>query len=172
MATLEIGPLTNFLDDDEIAAIMRALEEHGAPALDGDGDDDAHVIESNIDDDLLADFRDQLEANDAGCDIYLPVEFEDVFEAAGYTIGSAPALLLALANMQDDIGIDEDDEDDDDVDDDDFDDDDIGPEPLGFDDDANAIDLKDQHMRHLWRAFHRGANAAIHRNVPLFVRMD
>jgi hypothetical protein len=41
---------------------------------------------------------------------------------------------------------------------------------VDFDDEPNAIDLKDQHMRHLWRAFHRGATAAITRNLVLVVQ--
>jgi hypothetical protein len=167
MASLEIGPLSNFLEDDEIAAIRRGLKEHGAPALDEDADD-ARVIEDDLDDDLLADFRDQLEANEAGGDIYLPVEFEDPFDAAGYRLGSAHALLIALANLRDDMGIDdEDDDEDEDVDDEDDEDED---EDDAFEDDAGAIDLKDEHMRHLWRAFHRAATTAIARGVALVIQ--
>jgi hypothetical protein len=169
MASLELGPLSNFLEEEEIRTIHGVLEDHGAPHF-KDGDDDSHLIEASLDEDLLADFMDQLEANEAGCEYYLPVEFEDVLDAAGYRVGSAHALLLALANMRDDMGIDEDDDDeiDDDADSEDYDEMDDGA--VDIDDEPSAIDLKDQHMRHLWRAFHRGATAAITRNLVLVVQ--
>jgi len=168
MATLEIGPLSTFLEEEEIASIASALEEGGWPKLE-ESDEDAALIEGRLDEDLLADFMDQLEANEAGCDVYLPVEFEEVFEASGYRVGSCHALLLALANMRDDMGIDEDEEAEayeeeefEDVDED---------EEVGFlDDERSAVDIKDEHMRHLWRAFHKGANAAIGRSLVLRVQ--
>jgi hypothetical protein len=165
MASLEVGPLSSFLEDEEIRAVVSALEEHGAPSLDEPRDDDVQLVERSIDEDVLADFMDQLEANDAGADLYLPVDFDDVLDASGNAIGSAHALLLALGSMREDIGIDEDDDDDNDdyVDDDDDDDDeDLDDSSRGLvDDELDAIELKEQLLRHLWRAFHRGAQLAI-----------
>ncbi len=172
MATLEIGPLSNFFEADEIAAIDSALGEHeAAPHV--DADDDAHLVEGNLDEDLLADFRDQLEANEASATVYLPSEFEDVFEAAGYQVGSSHALLAALANMRDDMGIDEDDDPDANADEDEDEEDvfdsstDTG---IGYEEDGSAIDLKDEQMRHMWRAFHKGAQASIDRGLALLVK--
>ena len=96
MAALEIGPLSNFFEQEEIAAIGRALAEY-ASAPHVDADDDAHLVEANLDADVLADFRDQLEANEANAIVYLPTEFDDVFEAAGYQIGSSQ-MNWAFAN--------------------------------------------------------------------------
>lgn len=170
MATLEIGPLSNFFEADEIAAIDSALGKHeAAPHV--DADDDAHLVEGNLDEDLLADFHDQLEANEASATVYLPSEFEDVFEAAGYQVGSSHALLAALANMRDDMGIDEDDDlgaGEDEDEDEAFDSStDTG---VGYEEDGSAIDLKDEQMRHMWRAFHKGAQASIERGLALIVK--
>jgi len=171
MAALEIGPLSNFFEHEEIAAIDSVHVEYAA-APHVDADDDSHMVEDNLDEDALADFRDHLEANEAGAIVYLPTEFEDVFEAAGYKVGSSHALLVALANMRDDMGIDEDDVGE--VGEDDDEDDDEPADSLvagiGYEEDASAIDLKDEQMRHLWRCFYRGATASIERGLALVVK--
>jgi len=175
MASLEIGPLSTFLEDEEIASIRHALEQGGWPELKV-SDDDTALIEGGLDDDMLADFMDQLEANEAGCDVYLPIEFEHVFEASGYRVGSAHTLLAALANMKDDLDISEDDENEAELDtdtdgdgDDDFEDLDDDDADLA-DDEPGAMELKDEHMRHLWRAFYKGASGAIASELVLRVQ--
>ncbi len=168
MAALEIGPLSNFFEQEEIAAIDSALDKHGA-APHVDADDDAHLVAGNLDEDVLADFRDQLEANEAGATVYLPTEFEDVFEAAGYQVGSSHALLLALANMRDDMGIDENEDENDEEGDDDT--SDTGADAgVGYEEEGSGIDLKDEQMRHMWHAFYKGAHASIDRGLALIVK--
>jgi hypothetical protein len=172
MASLEIGPLATYLDDDEISAVTRVLDEHGVELE--DESDEARVIDGNVDDDLLADFLDQLEANGAGCDIYLPAEFEDVVEVAGYTVGSAYALLLALTEMRDELGIDEEkDEEEDDDYEGELEDDEDEDDPSGsLEEEERGLGLKDAQMRAIWKSFQRGAEAAIARTVALRVSRD
>jgi hypothetical protein len=174
MASLELTPLSEHLDEDEIDALASALAETGAGALDVDEDGDPLVLDSALDDDIFADFLDRLEANEASCDIYLPVEFEDAIEVGGQKIGSAQALMLVLESMKEDFFVEDEEEEDDAGDDEelddfvDLDDEDeaAGPYDTGGD---GAIELKDEELRKMWRQMYRGAKSAITRRLALFV---
>ena len=172
MASLELTPLSEHLDDDEIEALAGALAETGAGALDVDEDGDSLVIDSALDDDIFADFLDRLEANEASCDVYVPMEFEDSVEVAGHKVGSAQALMLVLESMKEDFFV-EDDEDDEAEEDelagdlDDLDEDEAaGMIDTGGD---GAIELKDEELRSMWRQMYRGAKTAVARRLALFV---
>ena len=102
MASIEIGPLSQYLDDEELAVINRAFTEADI-GLDVDEEADLRLLEGKIDEDIFADFLDRLDAQGVGCDIYVPGDFEELIEAGGYTIGSAQALMLALDEMRDDL---------------------------------------------------------------------
>ncbi len=167
MATIELGPLTEHFEPSEVAAIAAALRaaDHGTLELSDDAQ--AAVLERNLDDDLLADFRDQLEANDAACDIYLPLDFEDPVDAAGYVVGSAQALLMVLDEIKDDLFAEV--SDDEDTETADYDDDD---ERLADDDEDedDPMELKDERLRGLWKLLHQGATQSLRDNLALIVR--
>lgn len=110
MASIEVGPLTNNLDDEEISMIEEALEDADIE-LTLDEDAEPRLIEGDLDEDLFADFYDRLDANGIACDIYLPSEFEDVIELGDFKIGSAPALLQVLEELRDELFADSDDDD-------------------------------------------------------------
>jgi hypothetical protein len=173
MASLELTPLSEHLDDDEIEALASALAETGAGALDVDEDGDPLVIDSALDDDIFADFLDRLEANEASCDIYLPVEFEDAIEVGGQKVGSAQALMLVLESMKEDFFVEDDEDEDEGGEEDelgDFDDLDED-ETAGLYDGGGdgGIELKDEELRKMWRQMYRGAKSAIARRLALFV---
>jgi hypothetical protein len=109
MASIEIGPLSHHLEDDEISAVEEVLAE-AEIEMDLDDEADSRLVEAKLDEDILADFMDQLDANDAACDIYLPGDFEEVFEVGEYRIGSAHALLIVLEEIRDEIFEEEEDE--------------------------------------------------------------
>jgi hypothetical protein len=175
MASLELTPLSEHLDDDEIEALAGALAETGAGALDVDDDGDPLIIDSALDDDIFADFLDRLEANEAYCDIYVPAEFEDAVEVAGHKVGSAHALMLVLESMKEDFFVEEDEESEDAVEADDELADDFDEldedETSGLYDTAGdgAIELKDEELRKMWRQMYRGAKTAVARRLALFV---
>jgi hypothetical protein len=171
MASLELTPLSEHLDDDEIAALSGALAETGADALDVDEDGDPLVIDSALDDDIFADFLDRLEANEAFCDIYVPVEFEDTVEVAGHKVGSAHALMLVLESMKEDFFVEDEDDGEEEEDElaaefDDLDEDEAGVYEAPGD---GAIELKDEELRKMWRQMYRGAKSALSRRLALFV---
>ena len=153
MAEIELGPLTDRLSDDEIAELARQMEKLGAGQMPSAEDPSAHALGDTLDDDVLSEFLDRLEASDAAADIYLPLEFDDVLEVAGLRIASAPVLVDVLEELKDDLDVDEErilDEDDEDYDEDEA--------------------LLDANMRHAWKVFYTTAQASVERKLPLHVK--
>jgi hypothetical protein len=157
MAQIEIGPLTDRLADDELADLNKALEKLGArlPELD---ESIASTIADDLDDDVLAEFFDRLEAEDAACEIYLPIELEARVEVGDLRVGSASHLLEVLDEIKDDLDIEEEEEE---VDDDEEDED---------DDDDYEEDIFEAQLKRMWKAFYVGAATAMDKRVPLYVK--
>jgi hypothetical protein len=170
MATIALGPLSQFLDDAEIKDLMKALKKVGVAAL-PDSDEAGGQIADDLDEDVFVDFLDRLDAEEAAADLYLPVEFEGVVEVGGIRVGSAPSLLDILDEIKDDLDVagDDDDDDDDDGGDDDDDDDDDGYE-ADDDDDDDDLRLKERQLRLCWKSLQTGATAAVARGLPLYVK--
>lgn len=155
MAEIEIGPLSERLGEEEIAEIGRALKKAGAPKL-PTGDDERIKVARNIDDDVLAEFQDHLEAHDIACDVYLPVEFDGRVEAADLRIGSLQTLVEVLELLKEELDIsgDEDEED--------YEDEDEGEEPY-------ELDLIENQIKQVWKYFYDGATTALDHSLPMFV---
>jgi hypothetical protein len=169
MASIEIGPLSQYLDDDELAVITKAFTEADI-GLDVDEEADLRLLEKNIDEDIVADFLDRLDAQGVGCDIYVPGDFEELLEAGGYTIGSTHALMLALDEMRDDLISEEsEEEDDEDEDFEEFEDDEDESRFGGGGSSAEAVHIKESELRHLWKTLYKGARTAARDKVCLFV---
>jgi len=158
MADIEIGPLHDRLGEDEMAELTRALAKAGVGKLPRADDSGAAPIAKGIDDDVLAEFMDHLEANDIACEIYLPVEFDGRYEAADLRVGSVSVLIDVLEELKEDLAI----ENDDDADDEDEDEDDE-------DEEEDALRLVEEQLRQVWKYFHDGAHSALDRGLPLFV---
>ena len=152
MAEIEIGPLTDRLSEDEISELRGALERLGAPALPASDESHARPV-GDVDDEVLTEFLDRLEAHDAACEVYLPVEFDGRVEVADLRVGSAVQLLEVLDEIKDDLAI-EADEDDAETDEQD-------------DDYSNVLTTQ---LRECWRAFYAGCNATLEQRLPLHVK--
>lgn len=171
MATLELGTLSEHLENDQIKAVQRALAESGAPPLAGDDHAETIVLDRDLDDDVLVDFFDRLDANDASADIYLPIDFEEVIEVDGLRVGSAHALILVLESLKEDFFVDEEEEGEEEEEEEyefDEDEDEEGGEVFESDDDEPEV--KDDRLRHIWRVMHKGAKTSVRKNLCLFVR--
>lgn len=172
MASLEVSPLNHRFDEDQISALKDQLGEYSEEDFDTPEDAGSHLLDANIDDDVLADFIDQLDANDAASDVYLPVDFDDSFEVGGNQIGSAHQLLLALENIKESFDLEDEDDDDGGGDEEEFEEDEDETGAFRGDEDAAGIELKDEQLSHLWRLFYRGANTAIRTGLCLFVTRE
>jgi hypothetical protein len=154
MAEIEIAPLTDRLSEEEIIELANGLEELGAPRLPKAADDSSVTIGDAVDDQVLSEFLDRLEAHDLACEIYLPVEFEGQVEVAELRVGSAPALLEVLEEMKDELSIEEDEDEEDEEEDE-------------VDDEGEILEAK---LKHVWKLFWDGATAAVDRHMPLHVQ--
>jgi hypothetical protein len=152
MAEIDIAPLTDRLNDDEIAELAAHLEKAGAPQLPrADDSAPAHVAEG-LDDTALSEFMDRLEGHDTAADIYLPVEFDGIFEVAELRIGSLPLLLEVLDELKDELDEEEEEsEEDEDT----------------YDDDQKILA---EQLRQAWKIFFNGATAALERHQPLHIK--
>lgn len=170
MASIELGPLSQYLDGEELAAITQAFQEVDI-ALNIDQEVDARLLEGDIDEDIFADFLDRLDAQHASCDIYVPGDFEEVIEAGGYTIGSTHALMLALDEMRDDLASDDEEAEEEAEEDEDFeefeDDEDEGRFSGGSS--SKAVHIQESELRHLWKTLYKGARTCAKDNICLFV---
>jgi hypothetical protein len=164
MAKIELGPLSQFLDDGEIKELMKALKKVGVNDL-PKSDEAGGKVGDELDDDVWTDFRDRLEAEDVGADLYLPVEFDGVIEVAGLKVASAPVLIDILDDIKDDLDVDP--EEDEDADDDDDEDEEHEEEE---EDDDEDLRLKEKLMKQVWRSLHTGVKSAVDRELPLFVK--
>ncbi|ACY15656.1 hypothetical protein [Haliangium ochraceum] len=168
MASIEIGPLSHYLDDDELVAVTNALEDADV-SVDIDDEADTRLMEGDIDEDIFADFLDRLDAQGAACDIYVPGDFEEVIEASGYSVGSAHALMLALDELRDDLASDDGDaDDDDDEGGDDFEEFDSDEDDFGGGG-SSSVHIQESELRHLWKSLYKGARAAVRDNVCLLI---
>lgn len=169
MASIEVGPLTNNLDDDEISMIEEALEDADIE-LSLDEDAESRLIEGDLDEDFFAGFLDQLGANDdIACDIYVPGEFEEVVEVGDFKIGSASALLAALDDLRDEIFSSAD------VEEDagefsDLHDDGESFSSTSSSDDEDTGDPQGDYMRFLWKVVSEAARTCISEHTGMYVR--
>jgi hypothetical protein len=170
MATLELSPLSEHLEADQIKALKKALAEAGAGTLGADDHGETSILDRNIDDDVLKDFMDRLDANDAAADVYLPLDFEDVIEVDGLKVGSTHALALVLDSLKEDFFVEDEDDDEDEEADDEGGDEDEEDEDDEYEADDEEDEVKDVRLQHIWKVLAKGTKTATKRGLCLFVR--
>lgn len=157
MAELDVSNLADRLSEEELEVAMRKLRRHlGEPDFElprGDGSV-AGTHTDGLDDGALQELLDRLDAEDLGCDFFVPADFAGKVEFDDYSIGSLPALMEVLEEMMDDLGIEDPDAEVEDPDEDEFD---------------SEMELLQARLRHLWRALYGAAQAAQDANLTLSV---
>jgi len=152
MAEIEIGPLSDRLSDEEIRELRNELEKLGAPPL--PGSDDAHARTfGDVDDDVLTEFLDRLEAHEMACELYLPIDFEGRVEVGELRVGSSSLLLEVLEEVKEDLGVDEEEED------------------LDDEEEGAFGDVLASELRECWKVFHKACNASLDQNLPMHVKV-
>ncbi|HWM88721.1 MAG TPA: hypothetical protein VNO33_22880 [Kofleriaceae bacterium] len=170
MATLELGTLSEHLENDQVKAVQRALNESGAPGLAVDDHAEAIVLDRDLDDDVLVDFFDRLDANDASADIYLPVDFEEVIEVDGMRVGSAHSLILVLESLKEDFFVEEEEDEEEEEEEAEYEEDEEEDGAELFEADEDEVEVKDDRLRRIWHVMHKGAKTSVRKNLCLFVR--
>jgi hypothetical protein len=156
MADIEIAQLSDRFSDEEIVQLAGALEELGAPSL-PKSDDGTALTMGDIDDDVMTEFMDRLDAHDMAAQIYLPMEFDGSVEVAGLRVASASVLIDILDEMKDELDVkDEDEAAEDEEDDEEEEDDD---------------DILAGQLRSCWKRFYASAHTAVDKHLPMHVSM-
>ena len=107
MAEIELGPLSDRLDDDEMKTLRKLLEQAGARLGSGD-DHTTHAIAKRLSEDAMTEFLDRLEAHDMAADIYLPLEFDGRLHVGELRVASAVSLSETLEEMKEELSIEDD----------------------------------------------------------------
>jgi hypothetical protein len=152
MAEIGIGQLGDTLSEEEIATLAGKLEELGAPTLPR-ADDGTALTVGDIDDEIMSEFLDRLDAHDMGAEIYLPMDFDGKVEVAGRRVASASVLLDVLEEMKDELGVEEDDEE----------------EEEEEDEEDSDVEILAGQLRTCWSLFYEGASAAVDKHLPMYV---
>jgi hypothetical protein len=164
MADIEIGTLSDRLGDDEIAQVKKELKKLGGGEMVPGDESVVGTLLGDIDNDVMTEFLDRLEAYDVACDIYLPVEFDGRFEIGELRIGSVVQLSEMLEELKEELEVEDDDaeeeEDDDAADADDEDE----------DEDETDADKLEEKMRDLWKVVWDGAQTALDKRVVLYIK--
>ena len=159
MSAIELAPLADRLDDEEVKLLGKLLEQAGAkmPALD---DHTTHTFAKRLSEEAMTEFLDRLEAHDVAADIYLPLEFEGPITVGDFRVASAFALQETLEEMKEELAIE----------DDDFEEDEEDEE----DEDAEEVEegsVIEAQMRNIWQLVADACSESIEKNYPLHLRV-
>jgi hypothetical protein len=158
MAEIELGPLSDRLDDDEMKMLHKLVEQAGARLPAGD-DHTTHTIAKRLSEDAMTEFLDRLEAHDMAADIYLPVEFDGRLHVGDLRVASAVLLSDTLEEMKEELAIEDDEyeEEDDDEDDEEA-------------EEAEGTVIEAQ-LRNIWQLVVDACSESLEKNMALHLKV-
>jgi hypothetical protein len=159
MSAIELAPLSDRLDEEDLKALRRLLEQAGAKLPEMD-DHTTQTFAKRLSEEAMTEFVDRLDAHDIAADIYLPLEFEGPLAVGDYRVASAHALQETLEEMKEELAIEDDDDFDEDEDDEDEDDEEL--------DEGSVIEAQ---MRNIWQLVSDACSESIEKNAPLHLRV-
>lgn len=156
MSAIELAPLSDRLDEDEVKSLGKLLEQAGAklPSME---EHTTQTFAKRLSEEAMTEFIDRLDAHDVAADIYLPVEFDGPLTVGDFRVGSAYALQETLEEMKEELAIEDDDYDEEDEDED-------GEEM----DEGSVIEAQ---MRNIWQLVTDACSESIEKNFPLHLRV-
>ena len=158
MSAIELAPLSDRLDEDEVKSLAKLLEQAGAklPTMD---DHTTQTFAKRLSEEAMTEFIDRLDAHDVAADIYLPVEFEGSLAVGDYRVASAFALQDTLEEMKEELAIE------DDYDEDEEEDEEEDGEEM---DEGSVIEAQ---MRNIWQLVSDACSESIEKSFPLHLRV-
>lgn len=159
MSAIELAPLSDRLDDEEVKLLGKLLEQAGTKMPDLE-DHTTHTFAKRLSEEAMTEFLDRLEAHDVAADIYLPLEFEGPLTVGDYRVASAYALQETLEEMKEELAIEDEDFDDDDDEEEEEEEEDI--------DEGSVIEAQ---MRNIWQLVNDACSESIEKNYPLHLRV-
>jgi len=156
MSAIELAPLSDRLDEEEIKSLGRLLAQAGTklPAM---ADHITQTFAKRLSEEAMTEFIDRLDAHDIAAEIYLPVEFEGPLSVGDLRVASAYALQETLEEMKEELAIEDDDFEEEDEDED--------SEEL---DEGSVIEAQ---MRNIWQLVTDACSESIEKNFPLHLRV-
>ena len=158
MSAIELAPLSDRLDEEEMKSLGRLLEQAGAklPAQD---DHTTHTFAKRLNEEAMTEFLDRLDAHDVAADIYLPLEFDGPLTVGEFRVASAYSLQETLEEMKEELAIE---------------DEEFEKEDEEEEEDAEEIDegsVIEAQMRNIWQLITDACSESIEKNYPLHVRV-
>jgi hypothetical protein len=161
MSEIELAPLSETLDDDELRTLQKLVEQAGA-RLGANEDQTRHKIATRLDEDAMTEFLDRLEAHDMAADIYVPVEFEGRLTVGDYRVASAQLLVDVLEEMKDELDVEEKKEE--------YEDEELEEDEEEEEEEEESTVIEAQ-LRHIWQLVSDACNESVEKNVPLHLRV-
>jgi hypothetical protein len=155
MPSVEVGLLSDRIDEEEISLLQAAMEKAGVEPLPEADETAGGAVISGVDEDAITEFMDRLEGHDVAADIYLPIDFDGRIEAATMRFASLEVLVHVLEELAEDLEIDE------------------ANDAVDLEDDeeffASEMDLMQERLRVVWRAMFDGAREAQEHGLCVFI---
>lgn len=158
MAEIELAPLSERLEDDEVKTIERLLGQAGAKWKNND-DHGATTIAARLSEEAMTEFLDRLDAHDVAAEIYIPAEFEVTLSVGEYRVSSTQALADALEEIKEELDVEEEEEEEE------YDEDE---EEVEDDDEGSVIAAQ---LRHIWRLLNDACTESLDKNIPLHIHV-
>jgi len=158
MSAIELAPLSDRLDEEEMKSLGRLLEQAGTK-LPAQGDHTTHTFAKRLNEEAMTEFLDRLDAHDIAADIYLPLEFDGPLTVGEFRVASAYSLQETLEEMKEELAIE----------DEEFKDEDEDEE-----EDAEEVDegsVIEAQMRNIWQLITDACSESIEKSYPLHVRI-
>jgi hypothetical protein len=159
MSEIELGPVSERLEDEEIRTLHRLLDQAGAKYSAQEEHQTTQTIAARLSEDAMTEFLDRLEAHDMAADIYLPAEFEGRLAVGDWRVASAQSLIDVLEEMKEELAVEEDEYDDD------------YEEEEDEDEEADEGTVIEAQLRNIWRLVNDACAESLDKNVPLHLRV-
>lgn len=161
MSEIELGPVSDRLDDEELKTLQKLLDQAGAKYNTHDDAQITQTIAARLSEDAMTEFLDRLEAHDISADIFLPVEFEGRLPVGDYRVASTQVLAEVLEEMKEELAVEEDEEYEEDEDEEEEDEDEE-------EDEGTVIEAQ---LRNIWRLVNDACGESVDKGVPLHLRV-
>lgn len=164
MSEIELGPVSDRLDEEELKTLQKLLDQTGAKYDVLDDSQSTHTIAARLSEEAMTEFLDKLEAHDIAADIYVPVEFEGRLSFGEYRVASTQALVDVLEEMKEELGVEEEAEYEDD-------DEDEQEEEQEDEEEEETGTVIEAQLRTIWRLVNNACVQSVDKSLPLHLRL-
>src|SRR3954468_8317675 len=109
MAEIELAPITDRLEDDEVKLLQKLLDQAGAKYKISD-DHPSQTIAARLSEEAMTEFLDRLDAHDVAAEIYLPIDLETTLVVGDLRVASTQSLADALEEIKEELDVEDEEE--------------------------------------------------------------